>query len=217
MQTRSTIVYLLAGLGIVLALNCADPVLASGMTPVVAEAPVVEDGLYHVDSQRTQVVFSVSCLSISQYHGMFSGVSGSLQLDSTHPEQSHVALQLPLHSLTTTSGSVAETLWSEDWLDARKYPDARFVSTNVVSEGPSLAIVAGRLTLHGVTRPMVLHVHFVGAGENPMDHAYTVGFEAQGTLQRSAFGIKTAMTAVGDDVTLNLTGVFEKGPSEKPE
>lgn len=207
-------VFLLGGLGTLVTLNCADPAQASDMTPVVVEMPVVEDGLYHVDGLRTQVVFSVSCLSVSRYHGMFSGVSGSLQLDSVHPEQSHVALRLPVKSLMTTSGSVAETLRGDEWLDTRKYPDATFVSTQIVSDGPSRARVAGRLTLHGVTRPVTLRVHFVGAGKNPMDQDYTVGFEATGIIQRSAFGIRNAMTAVGDDVKLSLTGVFEKSPSE---
>lgn len=203
----------LVGLGTMLALSCAEGAQVSDVTPVVAEVPVVEGGLYHVDNLRTQVVFSVSCLSVSWYYGMFSGVSGSLQLDPAHPEQSHVALRLPVQSLTTTSGSVAETLRGDDWLDARKYPDATFISTQIVSEGPSRARVAGRLTLHGVTRPVMLRVHFVGAGKNPTDQDYTVGFEADGTIQRSAFGIRHAMTAVGDDVKLSLTGVFEKDPS----
>ncbi|PCD78796.1 polyisoprenoid-binding protein [Acetobacter orleanensis] len=192
----------------------AGPGHASDMTPVVAEIPAVEDGLYHVDGLRTQVVFSVSCLNVSRYHGMFSDVSGTLQLDSGHPERSHVTLRLPVQSLTTTSGSVAEVLSGKDWLDVRKYPNAEFVSTQIVPDGPSQARVAGRLTLHGVTRPVLLRVHFVGAGTNPLDQAYTVGFEARGTIQRSAFGLRAALPAVGDDVKLNLTGVFEKGPSE---
>ncbi|MCP1246298.1 YceI family protein [Acetobacter cerevisiae] len=205
--------FVLVGLGTLLTLSFAEPVRASDVMPAVVEVPAVEGGLYHVDGLRTQVVFSVSCLSVSWYHGLFSGVSGSLQLDSAHPEQSHVALRLPVQSLTTTSGSVTETLWDEGWLDVRKYPDATFVSTQIVSDGLSQAKVAGRLTLHGVTRPVTLHVHFVGAGKNPMDHDYTVGFEAHGTIQRSAFGIRNAMAAVGDDVKLTLTGVFEKSPS----
>ncbi|MCP9319610.1 polyisoprenoid-binding protein [Acetobacter persici] len=209
--------FLLAGLVSVSRLSAVEAAHASDMTPVMAEAPVVEKGVYHVDGLRTQVVFSVTCLSFSHYHGMFSGVSGSLLLDSAHPELSHVALRLPVQSLMTTAGSVTEALWGEDWLDARKYPDAEFVSTQIVSEGPSQASVSGRLTLHGVTRPVTLHVHFVGAGTNPLDQAYTVGFEARGTIQRSAFGMRSAMTAVGDDVKLTLTGVFEKGRAEQDE
>lgn len=208
---RHAVFFLLLELGATGMACGARPGQASEITPVVAEVPTVEDGQYHVDSQRTQVVFSVSCLNVSRYHGMFSDVSGSLELDSMHPEHSHVALRLPLHSLTTTSGTVAETLWGGDWLDARTYPDAEFVSTQIVPEGPSRARVSGRLTLHGVTRPVMLRVHFVGAGTNPMDQTYTVGFEASGTIQRSAFGMRSALPAVGDDVKLSLTGVFEKG------
>ncbi|MCX2561868.1 YceI family protein [Acetobacter farinalis] len=207
-------VSLLAVAGAILGIRFVAPARAEEVPPLVAERTVVKDGAYHVDSMRTQVTFSVFCLGVSQYRGMFSGVSGALQLDSTHPERSRVALRLPVQSLITTSHSVMQTLWGEDWLDARKYPTAEFVSTSVIPEGLSQARVMGRLTLHGVTRPIVLQVHFVGAGESPLDHAYSVGFEAQGTIQRSAFGIRHFTTAVGDDVKLALTGVFVEDTPE---
>jgi len=55
------------------------------------------------------------------------------------------------------------------------------------------------LTLHGITKPVVLHVRFIGAGVNPIDKAYTVGFEATGTIRRSDFGVTTYLPAVGDE------------------
>ncbi len=70
----------------------------------------------------------------------------------------------------------------------------------------------GNLTLHGVTKPVVLEVHFIGAGINPIDKAYTVGFEATATIKRSDFGVTTYVPAIGDEVQLNIAGAFEQQP-----
>ena len=64
--------------------------------------------------------------------------------------------------------------------------------------------------MHGVTRPVTLQVRFVGAGTNPLDHAYTTGFQATGVLTRSDFGVKTYTPLIGDEVTLTIAGAFEK-------
>jgi len=72
------------------------------------------------------------------------------------------------------------------------------------------ATITGNLTLHGVTKPVVLHVRFIGAGVNPIDKAYTVGFEATGTIKRSDFGVTTYLPAVGDEVQLSIAGAFEQ-------
>ena len=75
--------------------------------------------------------------------------------------------------------------------------------------GHDAARVDGTLTLHGVSEPETLTVHFVGAGVNPLDKKYTVGFEAVGTIRRSQFGVKTYVPLVGDDVRLSIAGAFE--------
>ncbi|GAL96259.1 hypothetical protein ATR1_031d0011 [Acetobacter tropicalis] len=187
-----------------------QPAYAAGFQPVVIRSQQVEEGPYHVDGLRTQIVFSVSCLGMSWYRGFLSGVSGQLWLDPQHPEKSHVSLKAPVSSITTTTGDVSRMLMEKDWFEARTYPVAEFISTEVTSNGPSVATISGKLTLHGVTHPVTLRAHFVGAGENPINHFYDVGFEAQGIIQRSAFGLTNALPAVGDDVTLTVSGVFEK-------
>jgi polyisoprenoid-binding protein YceI len=67
----------------------------------------------------------------------------------------------------------------------------------------------GNLTLHGVTKPIVLHAHLVGAGVNPINKAYTVGFDASGTIKRSDFGVSMYAPALGDEVQLSIAGAFE--------
>jgi polyisoprenoid-binding protein YceI len=57
---------------------------------------------------------------------------------------------------------------------------------------------------------VTLAVRFVGAGINPLDKKYTVGFEATGAIKRSDFGVKTYVPLVGDEVRLTIAGAFER-------
>jgi YceI-like domain len=84
------------------------------------------------------------------------------------------------------------------------------VGLGVVVPTADGATVTGNFTLHGVTKPVVLNVRFVGAGVNPIDKAYSVGFEATGTIKRSDFGVTTYVPVVGDEVQLTIAGAFEQ-------
>ena len=63
--------------------------------------------------------------------------------------------------------------------------------------------------MHGVTKPVTLDVTFNGAGTNPLDKKYTVGFEASGAIKRSDFGLNTYIPLIGDDVRLIISAGFE--------
>jgi polyisoprenoid-binding protein YceI len=72
------------------------------------------------------------------------------------------------------------------------------------------ATVAGNLTLNGVTKPVSIAAHFVGAGKNIMSGKETVGFEGTTTIKRSDFGVNGVLPFVSDEVKLNITIAFEK-------
>jgi polyisoprenoid-binding protein YceI len=166
-------------------------------------------GSYKVESYHTQVGFSISHFGFTNYSGLFSGATGSLQLDPAKLGTSKLDISIPVDSVTTTVSLLTDELKGDKWFDTAKFPKAAFVSTQVVPTAGG-ATVTGNLTLHGVTRPVVLHVRFIGAGVNPIDKAYTVGFEATGTIKRSDFGVTTYLPAVGDEVQLSIAGAFEQ-------
>jgi polyisoprenoid-binding protein YceI len=191
-------------------------VLALVATPVLAQSPVTRDpaqiqaGTYAVDPGHTQVGWRVSHMGFSNYAGGFSDVSGSLALDSKNPAASKLSVKIPVASVTTTSAKLTDELKGDQWLDAGKYPTMTFVSTKVAPVGKDHAKVTGDLTLHGVTKPVTLDVTLVGAGANPLNKKYTVGFEATGTLKRSEFGVKTYVPLIGDELHLTIAGAFER-------
>ena len=187
-----------------LALSFAVPALAD--TPPAQ----VQAGNYAVDPGHTQVGFRVSHMGFSNYAGSFSDVSGTLVLDPKNPAGSKLSVQVPVSTVSTTSAKLSDELKGDQWLDAGKYPEMTFTSTKVTPEGKDKAKVTGNLTLHGVTKPVTLNVVFVGAGANPLNKKYTVGFEATGTLKRSEFGVKTYVPLIGDDLHLTIAGAFER-------
>ncbi|NHO31125.1 YceI family protein [Acetobacter fallax] len=180
---------------------------------VAQAAPVPTDvpgGTYRADPAHTQVVFSVLHMGFTNYTGLFSEGSGTLTFNPAHITSTKLNVSIKIHSVQTTSNHLTEELNSTDWLDAAKYPTATFVSSKVLPTASGAAEIAGILTFHGVSRPATISATFIGAGTNPMNKAYTIGFEGTTKIRRSDFGVSKYVPLVGDDVTLKIAGAFEK-------
>jgi polyisoprenoid-binding protein YceI len=200
--------HILAGAGAALVLAVASQGLAQ---QVSSSSPTsVKAGSYKVEPYHTQVAFTLSHFGFSNFSGFFSGASGSLRLDPAHLGATSLDVTIPVASVTTTVAALDSELKGNQWFDAARFPTASFTSTKVTPTGAGRAAIAGNLTLHGVTRPVVLQARFVGAGTNPLDKAETVGFSATGTIKRSDFGVKQYVPLVGDDVQLSIAGAFTR-------
>ncbi|THD81992.1 MAG: polyisoprenoid-binding protein [Phenylobacterium sp.] len=185
----------------------AGLVLAIG-TAATAQAPTAQSGSYAVEPSHARVLFAVSHMGTSTWYGDFTQTSGALKLDAKTPSLSHLDVSVATDSVSTTNAKLDGELKSADWLDAGKFPAMTFKSTKVTVTGPGRATVAGELTLHGVTKPVVLQAKLKGFGANPMTKAYTVGFDASGTIKRSQFGVTKYVPLIGDDVDLILSVPF---------
>ena len=183
--------------------------VAHAQTAAAAPGATVQAGLYKLDANHTQVLWSVDHMGFSRLYGMLGGMSGSLELDPAKLGEASLQVDIPLSGLTVTSSGFANHLQTADLFDVAQFPTARFVSRSVTVRGQEAAI-EGELTLRGVTRPLTLQARFYGAGANPMSQAYTVGFSARGQLKRSDFGLGYAVPAVSDMVELKITAAFEK-------
>jgi polyisoprenoid-binding protein YceI len=169
----------------------------------------VHPGNYTVEPTHTRIAFAVSHMGFTTWFGDFTGASGTLSLNPAKASASTLSVSVPIASVSTTNAKLDSELKEADWLDAAKYPTATFTA-NKITASAGTAKVAGTLTLHGVTKPVVFSVKFNGAGVNPLDKAYTVGFEVRGRIKRSDFGVKKYVPLVGDDVDLIISAAFEQ-------
>jgi polyisoprenoid-binding protein YceI len=169
-----------------------------------------EGGAFAVEPLHTRVLFGVSHFGFTTYYGEFSGVSGSLDLDPKNPSGSELNIQIPVASIGTTSAELNSELKDEQWFDTVKYPNISFKATKVAMTGPEKADIVGDLTLHGTTKPVVLHAVFHGAGVNPLNQRYTVGFDASAKIRRTEFGVSTLVPLISDDVDIIISAAFER-------
>jgi polyisoprenoid-binding protein YceI len=182
---------------------------ASAQAQATRDPASVKAGTYKIEPRHTQVEFTLSHFGLSEFSGFFSDASGSLSLNPGTPAASKLDVKIAVDSVLTTVPKLTDELKNAKWFDTAKYPTAAFVSTKVTPAGKDSAIIDGNLTLHGVTKPITLKARLVGAGINPIDKAYTVGFSATGTIKRSEFGVSAYVPYIGDDVHLTIAGAFE--------
>ncbi|MBI1309448.1 MAG: polyisoprenoid-binding protein [Proteobacteria bacterium] len=200
------------GFGLVMAgLVVSSSVWAAGMpfTPPELDYTKAEKGTYVVEPNHAMVVWKIWHMGFSHYTGRFDKVSGTLSFDPAHPEASKVSVAIDAASADTTSAKLNEELASGQFFDAAKYPTISFASTKVelgpkTADGKASGKVYGNLTLHGVTKPVVLDVVFNGSGANPMSKADMLGFSASTTIKRSDYGVDYGVPLVGDEVQLNF-------------
>jgi polyisoprenoid-binding protein YceI len=151
------------------------------------------------------VLASWSHMGFSHPSANFRDASGVLVYDPQAPEKSSVEVTIPIAGLTSFVPALDEHLKGEDFFDAAKYPTATFRSTRVRALGGDRFEVTGDLSLHGVTRPVVLLATLNKQGPHPMGGKPTIGFDATATIKRSEFGIDKYVPAVGDEITLRIT------------
>jgi|SRR5689334_20700128 polyisoprenoid-binding protein YceI len=162
-----------------------------------------------IDRSHSEVAFQVRHL-LSKVRGRFNDFTGTIEFDPSNPQNSRVDVTIQAASIDTGEPDRDKHLRSADFFDVETYPTLRFVSTSVTPRGENSYDVAGQLTIHGVTRQVVLPATFVGAAADPWGNVKSV-FEAELPLNRKDFGLtwnaalETGGFLVGDDVRVSLS------------
>ncbi|MDQ3289069.1 MAG: YceI family protein [Pseudomonadota bacterium] len=175
-------------------------VLASASAFALA-APVT----YRIDPNHTDVIASWSHFGFSNPIAHFGDVDGTITYDPDNVGQSSVNVTIPLSGMESHVERFNEHLRGSDFFDVEKYPVVTFASTGVEAAGSDKLRVAGDLTLHGVTRPVVLDVAINKVGEQPMAKRPAAGFDATATIKRSDFGMDKYAPNVSDEVQIRIT------------
>ncbi len=165
---------------------------------------------WKIDPAHSEADFAIKHMSISTVHGTFRGISGVIKFDATDVTKSSVEASIDVSSVDTGVAARDNHLKSPDFFDVAKYPTMTFKSTSVSKDGDHYN-VNGNLTLHGVTKPVVLKLDEPGKEEPGMDgKSVHRGFEATTTIDRKDFGLtwngalKSGDSVLGDDVKIEL-------------
>jgi polyisoprenoid-binding protein YceI len=188
----------LSTFGLVLALLA--PAAASGAT-------------YEVDAAHSTAAFTIKHLMVSTVHGKFNKFAGTVEVDDQNHANDKLNIDIDASSIDTDNGKRDGHLKSPDFFDVAKYPKITYVSKSVKVLNAGKLEVTGDLTMHGVTRPVVLTVSDVSPEiVSAMDKQVHRGATATGTINRQDFGLKWNAPAsskagdmvLGDDVKIQI-------------
>ena len=177
--------------------------LAFAATLLLAASAAAQES-WKIDPAHSSAQFSVRHLGISTVRGAFTKVSGSAQFDEANPGKSSVQATIDAVSVDTRVVMRDKDLRSPSFLDVEKYPTITFQSKKVEAAGQGKLKVTGDLTIHGVSKEVVLDVDGPSAAMKDPWGNIRRGASATTKISRKDFGVNGAPTAVGDDITITL-------------
>ena len=196
----------------------AAPAAAPAMAPIGAPPA----GAYKLDKAHASLILRASHLGFSTYTTRFSRFDADLTFDPKDIAASKVQVTIDATSFEMDSAPqfCLNIMKGPQMLDTAKYPQILFKSESVRMTGPKSMQISGELTLHGVTRPIVLTASYNGgySGMPNMDPHARVGFSAHGSFKRSDFGIAYGVPApgttmgVGDLIDFSIEAEFSGPP-----
>ena len=176
---------------------------------VALSAPALA-ATWQIDPAHSNVSFSVRHMMVSNERGEFTKVSGTVEGDEKAPTQAVINATIDATSINTREAKRDDHLKSADFLDVAKYPTITFKSKRIEPSGTGQFKVTGDLTLHGVTREVVLDVSDVTPPiKDPMGKT-RAGAHATTKIDRKDFGINWSKTMdgggllVGNDVDISI-------------
>jgi polyisoprenoid-binding protein YceI len=184
------------------ALNRYLLILAS-LLWIIALGPQAEAAQHYLlEGSGSRVGFSTD-FGPSRITGSFPVAAADLRLDFGDLSKSSVSVTLDVGSSAASFPFASQAMKGPKVLDSRHYPRIEFRSTRV-SGSTRGAIIDGKLTIRGVTRPVSLKAALArAAGTDPSDLEHLV-IRLTGSISRSAFGASGWPEAVGDVVRLEI-------------
>jgi polyisoprenoid-binding protein YceI len=159
---------------------------------------------WQLDPPHSSAQFSVRHLGVSTVRGAFTKVSGTVQYDPANLAKSSIQTTIDAASVDTRVDMRDNDLRSPNYLDVKKYPTITFQSKKIESAGAGKLKVTGDLTIHGVTKEVVLDVDGPSAPMKDPWGNQRMGASATTKINRMDFGVAGAPAVVGDDITITL-------------
>jgi polyisoprenoid-binding protein YceI len=178
--------------------------LSAFVATLLLAASAAAQDTWKIDPAHSAAQFSVRHLGISTVRGAFTKVNGSAQFDAANPGKSSVQATIEAASVDTRVEMRDKDVRSPSFLDVEKYPTITFQSKKVEAAGQGKLKITGDLTIHGVSKEVVLDVDGPSdAMKDPWGNMRR-GASATTKINRRDFGVNGAAGLVGDDIAITL-------------
>jgi polyisoprenoid-binding protein YceI len=179
-------------------------VLTTVLTLAFSAAAGAQAATWQIDPNHTAAQFAVKHLAVSTVRGAFMKVSGSAQHDPADPSKDSVEITIDAASIDTRVQMRDNDLRSPNFLDVQKYPTITFKSKQVKSAGTGKLQMVGDLTIHGVTKEVILDVDGPSSPIKDPWGNQRIGASATTKVNRNDFGVKGLPGVVGDDINITI-------------
>ena len=165
---------------------------------------------WKIDPDHSTAAFSVRHMMISDVHGQFNSVSGTISFDPDDAASSSVEVGINASGIYTGITKRDEHLRSADFLDIEKHPKITFKSTHIEPAGLNRFKVHGALTIKGIMATVTLNVKYAGPVKDPFEEGTSYGFSAATKINRQNYGMTwnfpmlNGGVVVGELVTIML-------------
>src|SRR5437660_10045006 len=143
---------------------------------------------YKIDAGHSQIAFTIHQF-VSTVRGDFHRFSGTIEVDRDHPERSSVIARISIASIDTKIQKRDHHLLSPEFFDAAKFPEITFKSRSVKQTDENSGDILGDFTMHGVTKPMTLHVKLAAPPSNETLPGRTRWIVTTDPINRKDFGL----------------------------
>ena len=170
----------------------------------MAATAAAQAGTWQIDPNHTAAQFSVKHLGVSTVRGAFTKVTGTAKHDPADPSKDSLEATIDANSVDTRVEMRDKDLRSPNFLDVQKYPTIVFHSKKATAAGTGKLRIVGDLTIHGVTKEVVLDVDGPSAQIKDPWGNQRIGASATTKINRQDFGITYLPGVVGDDLTITI-------------
>jgi len=175
-----------------------SPALLLASLPALCAEPL------SIDPSHTAVIFSWNHRGFSHPLARLEKIHGNVLLDRSDLTKSSVSVTLPLDGLRTGDDVLDRRLKGAEFFDTGKFPAITFTSTQIEAVGTDALKITGDLSVHGVTKSVVLDAtinKIIGNANNKL----TAGFDADVMLRRSDFGVSRYVPMTSDELSVHIT------------
>ena len=176
--------------------------LITSLFLVVSASAQVET--WQIDPAHSASQFAIRHMGLSTVRGAFTKTSGTVQYDPADVAKTAIEVTIDAASLNTRVDMRDNDLRSAKFFDVEKYPTITFKSKRAEAAGKGKMKITGDLTIHGVTKEVVLDVDGpAGPTKDPRGNSH-MGALATTTISRKDFGVSALPAMIGDDVQITL-------------